>query len=191
MHEPPDYDDPYGGPPEGTVLVFRNGAGEPVIVPDEVATVAERAYAAYKERISGKTWAQIAEDHRYPSPTAARADVDAYMAEAKSLIVEATQKDMLTLEVARLDAMQFAVWSSALEGNALHLRAVLEIIKFRTHLLGIDTGEIGQQQGAASTLVVPHDEDGFIEAMKMASAEPSSQDEHDAVPSEHQPPHEE
>ena len=183
MEDPPDYD----GLDQGAhnVLVFRNNAGEPIVVPDDVATAGERAYRAYKMRVEGHTWAHIAVAENYPSATAASSDVNAYMAEAKSLVTEKSQMDMLTLEVFRLDAMQQTMWSGAMAGSVNHARMVVDIVMKRAQLLGIDSGQIGQGN-AATTLVVPSDSAGYIAAMKQA-AEDAAVHPDEPVASDHTP----
>lgn len=178
--EPPDYDKIVD---DHQVLVFRNIAGEPIAVPDEVVSAGERAYRSYKMRIEGHTWLHIANDQNYPSASAAQYDVNTYMAEAKALVTEKSQMDMLTLEIFRLDAIQQSMWVGAMAGSVAHAKMVVDIIMKRSQLLGIDSGAVGQNTNA-TTLVVPMESAGFITAMKKA-AEAASNPVSEPVPSDH------
>src|SRR5690348_13924498 len=104
--EEPPVGDEEVPPEDSNVLVFRGTTGQPVVIPDAVATAAERAYRAYKMHIGGKSWQEIANEEQYPSARAAKADVDRYMDEASALVADRTARKMLNLEVARLDALQ-------------------------------------------------------------------------------------
>lgn len=161
-----DRDRPRGA---GDVLVFRNPSGEPVAVPDEVVTEAERAYRCYKARLGGKSWEQIAIEEQYPSPKAAAADVERYMAEARSLIVESSQKKMLEMEVARLDALQSAIWPQAIAGNIPSATFVLNTIKLRAQLFA-EMGGTKVDDGARTVVVVSKDSPSYIEELQRAAA---------------------
>lgn len=136
------------------VLVFRNPVGEPVAVPDSVVTEAERAYRCYKARIGGRSWEMIAAEERYPSAEAARRDVDRYMGEAKALVIEKSQQDMLVLEVARLDALQSSLWPNATSGHVPSAMGVLNIIKLRSQLVGLDPEKMANKAAELRTVVV-------------------------------------
>lgn len=175
MNEPPDYDDPR--PKEerqgdAKVLVFRNAGNEPIAVPSDVVTEAQRAYRCHMLRVGGKSWSQIAEEEKYPSATACQADVTRYMAEAKALVVEASQRDMLTLEVARMDALQSALWPQAMAGHVPSATAVLSIIVNRSRLVGLDPEKMNDDAAQQlRTVVVPHEDEGYVAALKRAAGE--------------------
>jgi hypothetical protein len=157
-------------PDDANVLVFRNGVGTPVAVPDEVVTAGERAYRCWKARQGGKSWLQIAQEENYPSPRAAQNEVERYMAEAKALVVEGTQKEMLTLEVARLDALQAAVWTMALNGHIPSAVFALNVIRTRANLLGLDGSRTpAEQEGARTVVVMAKDGEQYVQALQRAS----------------------
>jgi hypothetical protein len=168
MNEPPDYDDLAGG----NVLVFRNADSQPVAVPSDVVTAAERAYRCYMDRVGGMSWVVIAEREGYPSASAAYYDVKRYMEEARALVVEQSQREMLTLEVARYDALQHAIWPQAMTGHIPSVLAAANIISKRTDLVGLDPDKMNEAADEARrTVVVPNDSAGYIAAMQRA-AEP-------------------
>ena len=158
-------------PPDGTVLVFRNPAGDPIAVPEDVVTAAERAYRCYQMRIGGQSWAQIAEAELYPSASAAKYDVDRYMAEARAMVVESSAQEILTLEVHRLDALQHALWMSAMTGHVPSAALVVNIIMNRAKLVWETRERMGDELSTSRTVVVPQSDDGFLQTLKDAAGE--------------------
>lgn len=158
-------------PPEGTVLVFRNPSGEPIAVPEDVVTKAERAYRCYQARVGGQSWEAIAAAELYPSARACKHDVERYMAEASALVVESTAREMLTLEVNRLDAVQHALWLSAMTGHVPSAALVVTVIMNRAKLIGLDPERMGAEINNSRTVVVPQDEDDYLQTLKDAAGE--------------------
>ena len=158
-------------PPDGTVIVFRNPDGNPIAVPEDVVTAAERAYRCYQERVGGASWEQIAEKELYPSGRAVKADVDRYMQEATAMVTEYSAREMLTLEVARLDAVQNALWLSAMTGHVPSAALVVNVIMNRAKLIGLDPDRMGADANTSRTVVVPHKEDDFLQTLKDAAGE--------------------
>jgi hypothetical protein len=155
---------------DGKVLVFRNHVGQPIAVPGDIVTEAERVYRCHRMRVNGNTWEQIAQLELYPSAGAAKADVDRYIKEGKALVIESSQREMLTLEVARLDAMQLGLWERAVNGNVPAVNAIVNIIAHRARLVGLDANQLNEEHKGPHTLVVPMDGPGFLEALKDAAA---------------------
>lgn len=151
------------------VLVFRNATGEPIAVPADIVTEAERAYRCYQMRIGGMAWSEISILENYPSPGAAKYDVDRYMAEAKALVVEASARDMLTLEVHRLDALQHAMWDAAMAGDTRSGSLVMGIIINRAKLIGLDPEKMADDADRARTVVIPMEEQAYMAALQKAA----------------------
>jgi hypothetical protein len=100
--------------------------------------------------------------------------VHRYLAEAKALVVERSQREMLTLEVARYDALQSAVWPQAMAGHVPSVMAVVAIVAKRSDLVGLDPDKMQEAaESSRRTVVVPNDSAGYIEAMQRA-AEPDA-----------------
>lgn len=156
----------------GNVLVFRNTVGEPIAVPEEVVTAAEQAYRCHRMRVDGYSWEQIAQVEHYPSAGAAKYDVDRYLDEGKALVVESSQREMLALEVARLDSLQLALWKKAMGGHVQSVNAIVNIVMNRARLVGMDANRPGEDANTPRTLVVPVDGEGFLQALQQA-AEPT------------------
>ena len=172
--EPPDYDEdlrPKGTQDTGTVLVFRNPSGEPVAVPTDVVTAAERVYRAYTSHLEGKSWTQIALEEQYPSDDAVKYDVQRYLDEAKSLVIHHTAREMLQLEVARLNELQSYVWPMARKGHVQSIGAAVNIIMSRAKLIGLDPDHMADKGDTSRTVVVPNDEDGYVASLQRAAAQ--------------------
>lgn len=170
--EPPEYPDYDDAAKDDNVLVFRNAANEPIAVPTEVVTAAERAYRCHSWRIEGRSWEWIAQQEGYPSAKAAAYDVERYLDEGRALVVEKSARQMLTLEVARMDALQSALWPMAMKGHVQSATAVLSIIVNRSKLVGLDPEKMNEDAAAqARTVVVPSHEDGYLAALKSAAGD--------------------
>lgn len=144
----------------GDVLVFRNGRGEPVAVPSDVVTLAERAFRCYRLRLSGVSWADIADREYYPSAAAAAADVRRYTAEGAALVTERSLMEMMQLEVARLDALQAAIWDAAVRGSLPAIDMVRKLVMDRARLVGIDGEKLASSTAQQGRTVVVHSDDG-------------------------------
>jgi hypothetical protein len=151
-----------------SVLVFANGSGEPIAVPSDVVTAGERAYRCHLMRVGGNSWEEIATAELYPSGSAAKYDVDRYIEEGKALVVESSQRQMLTLEVARLDRLQHSVWAAAMGGHVPSVSVAMSIIMNRAKLVGLDAEKMNVD-ALARTVVVPSSSDGYIAALKSAA----------------------
>jgi hypothetical protein len=140
----------------GQVLVFRNGADQPVAVPSDVVEANERPYRAHQLRTAGHTWEQVARIERYPSGSAAAADVRHYLDSASKLLTEFSQRSLLTLEIARLDALQLAIWPQATAGILPAVSTALQIVLTRARLLGLDRLAAAEPADtSARTVVIP------------------------------------
>lgn len=154
------------------ILVFRNSAGEPIAVPASVVTMAERAYRCYEHRLSGMSWSAIADLEGYVSASSAAADVRRYTEEAAALVSERSQREMLQLEVARLDELQRVVWPSAMAGSLPAVDMVRKLIADRANLLKLDAEKIAADAVDTSrTVVVQQSDDGYVRSLKAVAGE--------------------
>jgi hypothetical protein len=156
---------------EATVLVFRNTDGDPVAVPAEVVNEVERAYRCHNQRIQGQSWATIAAVEGYPSPLAAQADVGRYLKEGAALLVEHNLRDSMRLEVARLDALQYALWPAAMRGHVQSAMGCMNIIVNRAKLTGLDPEKLANNADNASTVIIPGDSEGYERALRQAAGD--------------------
>lgn len=153
-----------------TVLVFRNGRNEPIAVPIEVVTAAERAFRCHQLRLSGMTWEEIAIAERYPTAAAASADVRRYMEEGAALVMERSASEMLVLEVQRLDALQHAIWDTAIAGSLPAVDMVRKIIVDRAKLVGLDAEKIASHNSQEGRTVVVHSGESYTDDLRRAAA---------------------
>ena len=96
----------------------------------------EREQKAFELKKSGATYAQIGEQLGC-SKQSAHAMVGRVLLELRGL-VEVDARDVLRLEVERLDAMLLALWPRASAGNEGAIDRVLKIGERRSRLLGLD-----------------------------------------------------
>lgn len=164
--------DPVTGelPQDGAeVLAFRNSAGEPVVVPTAVATEAERAYRCYQKRLEGIPWEVIAREEQYPSAAACKADVDRYLAEARSLVVESSAKEMLRTEMARMDMLQTFIWGAAEDGSIPAVSEIRQLIMGRAKLAVYLGQGMTEESDTTQTVVVPRDSGHYLATLQGAA----------------------
>lgn len=156
--------------PETTVLVVRGHDSRPIAVPEDIVLAAERPYRAYMLKQAGHNWETIALAENYPSWKSARADVQRYLDEGSSVIADFTRKQLLELEIARLEQLQQAVWSIAMKGNLPAVNSALSIITTRAKLLRLDQDIRDEDEAMTGrTVVVGTDEDGYRAGLQAAS----------------------
>lgn len=159
MPDPPD--------DKHTVLAFRGTTG-PVVVPDDVATHNDRVYRAYKMHLEGTSWADIAQREQWVTPVAVRAEVARYVREGAALLQEWTAKELVVLEVDRLNKLQEAVWPRAMAGDVQSVKSVLDIIRMRAKLTGLEA--LSDTPAAAMTVVMAGgSKEDFIDALQAAA----------------------
>jgi hypothetical protein len=101
------------------------------------AEVARRRTLAAKMRLAGADWQTIADHLGYKSRGAACGDVGRAM--AVNLAEQSTAVDELrAVEVMRLDRLQAAAWTAALDGDTKAIDTCVRIIAARSRLLGLD-----------------------------------------------------
>lgn len=90
---------------------------------------------AIELRRAGATFDDIAKALGYATPQGAYL---AYHRALKRTLVEAGADDMRELELDRLDRLQRAVWSRALQGDIQAINTALKILDRRAKYLGLD-----------------------------------------------------
>lgn len=147
----------------GNVLVFRTPTGDPVSVPSEVVEAAQVVYRAYLDKIAGLSWELVAYNHHYPNAGAAKADVERYIAEGASLVSDHSRQALLELEVSRLDALQVALWNSAMDGSVPAVSEVRQIIKTRADLVRTADEKIAD---GTRTVVIPMSQGDYTSTLR-------------------------
>lgn len=155
--------------PTATVTVIRGHEGRPVAVPEDVVIASERPWRAYQLLQSGHSWKAIALAEGYPSWQAARADVQRYLAEGAELVGDFTRRQLLQMEVDRLNELQRAVWDKAMAGQPQMVNQALAIILSRAKLLKLDQDVRDEAEDLKGrTVVVPNDEEGYSASLEQA-----------------------
>lgn len=165
--QPPPDDEDTGA----EVIAFRNSHGEPVVVPTDVATEAERAFRAYKLNRDGLDWQEIAMREQYPSARAAKADVDRYLAEGRALVVEKSAKEMLNLEMARLNHYTFQLRDGIEKGSIVALTEARHLVMARARLaLALGAG-LTENNDGGRTVVISGETGQFIATLREAAGD--------------------
>jgi hypothetical protein len=90
---------------------------------------------ALEMRLAGYTWAQIIKEiPGYKTESGAYAAVNRHLTKR----IEEPAAELFTLELARLDAMQSAIWSAAMGGDVAAIDRVIRITQRRSRMLGLD-----------------------------------------------------
>lgn len=124
----------------------------------------ELARQAHALRLEGRSWWQISEELKITEALASGLVSDA-IKEASSLADEGAKRQMLSLEIARLDALQRAVWAAAMTGDTRSVETALKIIAQRSKLLGLDDAIAGKQV-TNNTIVVPGNPVEYVAALR-------------------------
>ncbi len=160
---------------EATVLVFRNEVNQPVAVPEGVVLEADRTYRAYKLHERGHSWAEVAAVEGYTNGRAAMYDVHRWLDEGRALISDRTRRDMLQVEVARLDALQAAVWPEAMRGKVPAAQFCLQTIATRVKMLKLDELQDNEEElTGPKTVIVPVDDGGYLQVLERVANEGST-----------------
>lgn len=118
-----------------------------------LALAAARRVRAVELKTAGLTYEQVADELGYTSRGTA------YNVVAKALREQTTEAvgSLRDLENARLDALQLALWDAAMTGDVRAALAIVQIVKARVHLNGLETAKdgFGVISQTPRTVVVP------------------------------------
>ncbi|MGO4341552.1 helix-turn-helix domain-containing protein [Pedococcus sp. 2YAF34] len=115
------------------------------------ALAAARRTRAIELRAQGLTYEQIAEELGYANRgTVCRIVGDALATQQAEAI-----EDLRFVQRQRLDALQVALWDTAMAGDVKAAQAILAIVLARVRLLGLDGTSAHDQQRTPRTVVVP------------------------------------
>lgn len=158
----------------GKVLVFRNPeTGQPVAVPTEVALMAERPYRAWHLHQAGLTWREIASQEGYADARAAQYDVSRYMQEGAALVADHSRRDLMEVEIARLNTLQATIWPQAMKGHLPAVREVMNLgitrVKFLEMIAAIpQVSDTGMDQG---TVIIPGGDSDYITTLQQVAGD--------------------
>lgn len=148
--------------------MFESRRGKPVVVPSEVASAAERPYRAYKKKLDGMTWADIAQEEGYPNQQAAAVDVRKYLEQGKALVTDYSRQQLIEIEADRLDKLQRAIWGLAMQGDLPAVAMSLKIMAHRAKILGLEADQRAGETSDARpvTIVVAPDSESYMAALE-------------------------
>lgn len=124
---------------------------------------AQMAKRAHQLRREGRSWWDIAEILGITEYAANRLVADR-IAAAAELVDEHAKRELLTMEIDRLDTLQNAIWGDAVNGDRAAVETCLKIIQTRSKILGLD--QATGQQVTNNTIVVPGNPSEYIAALK-------------------------
>lgn len=129
---------------------------------------AERALRAYQLRATGTSWWDIAEELGVSEGQAARLVADQINTAAR-LVDDGAKRNLLALEVDRLDQIQRSLWDRAIGGDLRAVDAVLRIITTRAKILGLENATAATVTN--NTIVVAGNTDEYIAALQRATSQ--------------------
>lgn len=129
----------------------------------EIVDPQQTLYEAYKFRMSGEPWEEVARMFGFRSALVAEVQVTRYVQGAMVRISNNHKDEVVQLELARLDALQKAHWTNAVTGDLKSGEFVLKVMDARAKYLKLyDERELE----AHRTIVINGDEKTFIEQVK-------------------------
>jgi len=128
----------------------------------------EQARLAYEMRQDGKSWYSIAKALGL-TESAASQSVARAMEQAAAYVSTESKRQMLELEVARLDRLQDAYWAQAMGGNLRAADFALRVIQARAKVLQLDT--IPETNITNNTLVVTGSSEEYVAALRAIAGE--------------------
>lgn len=128
---------------------------------DDVKTMEERAYRAYQMRLGGQDWTAIARNLQYKSPQRAKREVDDLITKAASIASDDRKREVVEMELDRLDALQNAVWGMAISGDLKAVETTLKIMAHRARLLAL--GEESTANTVQTVIVAGED---YVETLR-------------------------
>jgi preprotein translocase subunit SecD len=129
---------------------------------------AEQARKAYKMRMAGVKWWDIAEELQI-SEGQVRKTVADRISEVADLVDYYQKREFLSLELDRLDALQAAMWDDAMDGKVPAVQAVLAVMDRRAKWLGFAEPE--QQSVTTNTIVIPGNTREYVAALQQVRQE--------------------
>lgn len=124
--------------------------------------VAERQAKALKMRVAGVPVPEIAEAVGVGTST-----VYGYIQRAIERLTEEPAKEVIALELMRLDILQAGAWPEAIRGNTKKMHAVLQVMHHRAKLLGLYAVAAPDMSGDAVTMLID-----FMKAVREGASDP-------------------
>jgi len=125
------------------------------------------ATKAYQLRVSGRSFSEIAEMLQLPDRTEAFQLLTQRFEYDAAFLGRQERKDILSMELLRLDALQAAVWDSAMMGDPKSVDSALKVIQTRARITGIE--QVDPVVNKNLVLVMGEKEQDYIDQLKAIS----------------------
>lgn len=126
--------------------------------------VFDPSYEAHKLRLSGMAWEDVAKETGYPSVDACRMGVQRLLTRAAAQLNKEQQAERLSVELDRLDALQYAFWGAAVHGDEKAAMFCLNVSKQRGKLLGLEAQE--KETVTTKTIVVAGSQEDYVNSLR-------------------------
>jgi hypothetical protein len=123
-----------------------------------------RATQAYQLRTQGKTLTQICDIMGVSDPSEVSRLMTERFAYDAAYLTDQERKTILGMELIRLDALQDAVWESAMLGDPKSVDSALKIIQTRARITGIE--QVDPVVNKNLVLVMGEKEQDYIDQLK-------------------------
>lgn len=131
--------------------------------PDDEIELARRAHQMRRAGADMFDIARALKISRNKAHTLMRTAMDI----GRSMVDSMEYREMLDLELSRLDALQMAVWDNAMAGDTRSVEATLKVMALRSKLLGLET----DQNTGATTVVVTGETADYLGTLRAITGE--------------------
>jgi hypothetical protein len=160
-------------PDEGAqIIAFRGSDGQPVVIPQEVARVAEQPYRCYLMHEQGMSWRNIAEiEGDGLTGRQVQAMVTRYLDEGAALITDFTRKHLMNLQLNRYERIIAVHYPKMLEGSIASAGLMMNAMREEIRLTRLDQPVLDSDDATTSqrTVVIPADTEGYSAALERAA----------------------
>lgn len=125
----------------------------------------QQARKAFELQQTGMSLWEIADELKI-TPTEVKDSVGKAMETAATLIDLGAKQDLLRLQMASLDRLQYALWNQAMQGNIPAAREVRGIIGDRIKFLGLTVEE---GEGEYTTVVIKGSSAEYVASLRLIS----------------------
>jgi hypothetical protein len=162
----------------GQVIAFRGSDGQPVVVPSEIAAVADLPYRCYLHKRAGMSWQNIAELENIcgpitgkPSGQQAQKTVERYLDEGAALITDWSRKALMNMQMDRYECIIAAHWAAMQKGSIASAGIVMNAMREQNHLTRIDQPVLGNEDAMTNskTVVINDAGEGYSAALQKAA----------------------
>ena len=138
--------------------------GREITRANDIEKRAKKARQAYNLRLEGKSWWHIAEEMKITELDASSMVAESIRA-ASALVDESEKRQIMAIELDRLDQLTRAVWPTAMAGDSRSIDSVLKIMAHRSRLVGLEDA-LANRQVTLNTIVVPGNTVEYVNSLR-------------------------